>query len=547
MSSRRARPGDADAAMTRESACAALGIPPWATESDARRAYRSLAGRFIDKGGDVACSRRCSARTSTCPARVGSRRRRRSTTTTLVHRPPPSARPDPVASSSDVTPARDPADLGDDAFAAGDFSRAVDVTTSPSPPRTTPACFSLVVAPSPRSSDGPPRSATPIAPPPAEASGSRRGSSAARASSLSGDGAPRARCYRDASRLPEAPKTRAHVTSTRVADDIDADAKPGSEGSRVGEGEGEGEGEPSSRVGSRPRAAADEIREGLRRAVARRSRRETPSPRRAATPVQSPPSRSHPRVCGISRRRSRPGHRVRGRDSSTVARGERSVASGRDRTRRRRDERGFGDDRVGGRSRRPGLGDERVVGRARGGRRARPRRRHRLRRARLTARRETRVRGARRRIGIVVFPRLSRDSTLAARRPSLFARVGRVGSSRRRGPRRRYRSGVVRGDGRGVRLADASPRGDGIVGGVHPAGWQLCSGGGAGDGVGKVWDLAGMTGRAPGSCAHTLRWDAGAVTRVSYAPCGRLIVTATAAPVTRRGTRRRFGLLAPGR
>ena len=56
------------------------------------------------------------------------------------------------------------------------------------------------------------------------------------------------------------------MTSTRVADDIDADAKPGSEGSRVGEGEGEGEGEPSSRVGSRPRAAADEIREGLRRA-----------------------------------------------------------------------------------------------------------------------------------------------------------------------------------------------------------------------------------------------------------------------------------------
>ena len=153
-----------------------------------------------------------------------------------------------------------------------------------------------------------------------------------------------------------------------------------------------------------------------------------------------------------------------------MARGENRVASGRDRTRRRRDARGFGDDRVGGRARRPGLGDERVVGRARGGRRARPRRRHRLRRARLVARRETRVRGARRRIRIVVFPRLSRGSTLAARRRSLFARVGRVGSSRRRGPRRRYRSGVVRGDGRGVRLADASPRGDGIVGGVPPRG-----------------------------------------------------------------------------
>ena len=55
MSSRRARPGDAYAAMTRESACAALGIPPWATESDARRAYRSLARAFHpDKGGDVA-------------------------------------------------------------------------------------------------------------------------------------------------------------------------------------------------------------------------------------------------------------------------------------------------------------------------------------------------------------------------------------------------------------------------------------------------------------------------------------------------------------
>ena len=83
-------------------------------------------GRFIPtRAATSRGSRRCSARTSTCPARG------LAPSSTLDHHhprppPPPSARPDPVASSSDVTPARDPADLGDDAFAAGDFPRAVE-------------------------------------------------------------------------------------------------------------------------------------------------------------------------------------------------------------------------------------------------------------------------------------------------------------------------------------------------------------------------------------------------------------------------------------
>lgn len=201
MSSRRARPGDAYAAMTRESACAALGIPPWATESDARRAYRSLARAFHpDKGGDVArfqAVQRAHEHLSRAWARAVVDARPPPPSSTA---PPPSARPDPVASSSDVTPARDPADLGDDAFAAGDFPRAVECYDVALAASDDPAYFSLVVAPSPRSSDGPTRSATPIAPPPAEASGSRRGSSAALASSLSGDGAPR----RDVTATPRA-------------------------------------------------------------------------------------------------------------------------------------------------------------------------------------------------------------------------------------------------------------------------------------------------------------------------------------------------------
>ena len=71
---------------------------------------------------------------------------------------------------------------------------------------------------------------------------------------------------------------------------------------------------------------------------------------------------------------------------------------------------------------------------------------------------------------------------------------------------------VVRGDGRGVRLADASPRGDCDFGGISSRGVAAVF---TRPGDGKErWDLAGMTGRAPGSCAHTLRWDAGAVARV---------------------------------
>ena len=80
-----------------------------------------------------------------------------------------------------------------------------------------------------------------------------------------------------------------------------------------------------------------------------------------------------------------------------------------------------------------------------------------------------------------------------------------------------------------------APRGDGIVGGVPPRGVATVLRGRRrrrrGEGVGP----RGHDRRAPGSCAHTLRWDAGAVTRVSYAPCGRLIVTATAAPLAAAG------------
>ena len=62
----------------------------------------------------------------------------------------------------------------------------------------------------------------------------------------------------------------------------------------------------------------------------------------------------------------------------------------------------------------------------------------------------------------------------------------------------------------------------------HATGWQLVTGGA--DGVARVWDLAGMTGRDPGATLHTLKWEgaSAAVTRVSYTPCRRLILVVTA-------------------
>ena len=43
-----------DAPLTRERACAVLGVPPHCAESDAKRAYRNLARAFHpDKGGDA--------------------------------------------------------------------------------------------------------------------------------------------------------------------------------------------------------------------------------------------------------------------------------------------------------------------------------------------------------------------------------------------------------------------------------------------------------------------------------------------------------------
>ena len=69
----------------------------------------------------------------------------------------------------------------------------------------------------------------------------------------------------------------------------------------------------------------------------------------------------------------------------------------------------------------------------------------------------------------------------------------------------------------------------------HPQrSWQATTGGADGDG--RAWDLEGAAGGKPGRCQHTFRWHqhaAGArsrtsVTDVAYAPCGRLVVLATA-------------------
>ena len=69
----------------------------------------------------------------------------------------------------------------------------------------------------------------------------------------------------------------------------------------------------------------------------------------------------------------------------------------------------------------------------------------------------------------------------------------------------------------------------------HPQrSWQATTGGADGDG--RAWDLDGAAGGKPGRCQHTFRWhqhtegarSRTSVTDVAYAPCGRLVVLATA-------------------
>ena len=69
----------------------------------------------------------------------------------------------------------------------------------------------------------------------------------------------------------------------------------------------------------------------------------------------------------------------------------------------------------------------------------------------------------------------------------------------------------------------------------HPQrSWQATTGGADGDG--RAWDLEGAAGGKPGRCQHTFRWhqhtegarSRTSVTDVAYAPCGRLVVLATA-------------------
>ena len=67
----------------------------------------------------------------------------------------------------------------------------------------------------------------------------------------------------------------------------------------------------------------------------------------------------------------------------------------------------------------------------------------------------------------------------------------------------------------------------------HPSGWQLVSG--SADGVARVWDLAGMSGADPGTCQHTLKWSQGPITNVCYTACGRMICTTSSTHLAKDG------------
>lgn len=148
------RSNGTDAPLTRERACAVLGVPPHCAESDAKRAYRNLARAFHpDKGGDarrfqdvqrayehLASGWRRDAEARTRAAESARRTVKSSgrsggawsaessESTPGDERPPSETRDDAenVASSTAVMPGENLAELGDEALRAGDFARAVE-------------------------------------------------------------------------------------------------------------------------------------------------------------------------------------------------------------------------------------------------------------------------------------------------------------------------------------------------------------------------------------------------------------------------------------
>ena len=146
------RSNGSDAPLTRELACAVLGVPPHCAESDAKRAYRNLARAFHpDKGGDArrfqdvqrAYEHLASGwrRDAEARARAAESARRtvkssggawsaKSSKSTPGDEGPPSemdSGAENVASENTaVMPGENLAELGDEALRAGDFARAVE-------------------------------------------------------------------------------------------------------------------------------------------------------------------------------------------------------------------------------------------------------------------------------------------------------------------------------------------------------------------------------------------------------------------------------------
>ena len=148
------RSNGSDAPLTRELACAVLGVPPHCAESDAKRAYRNLARAFHpDKGGDArrfqdvqrayehlasgwrrdaearARAAESARRTVKSSGRSGGAWSAKSSKSTPGDEGPPSEMDngaENVASSTAVMPGENLAELGDEALRAGDFARAVE-------------------------------------------------------------------------------------------------------------------------------------------------------------------------------------------------------------------------------------------------------------------------------------------------------------------------------------------------------------------------------------------------------------------------------------
>lgn len=139
-----------DAPLTRELACAVLGVPPHCAESDAKRAYRNLARAFHpDKGGDArrfqdvqrayehlasgwrrdadarARASESARRTVKSSGRGGGAWSAQSSESTPADETREGMREN-VASSTAVMPGENLAELGDEALRAGDFARAVE-------------------------------------------------------------------------------------------------------------------------------------------------------------------------------------------------------------------------------------------------------------------------------------------------------------------------------------------------------------------------------------------------------------------------------------